>query len=109
MQHDDFAELSPTGNDVVGDGHQWLYAPEERYIEARSIVDDTLTAAGCRRAVLNGFSNGAAFVAKLYCRGETFDGRVVGIVVDDPVPDEAVVGCAPAPAASTWRCTGPGR
>lgn len=46
--------------------------------------------------MLNGFSNGAAFAAKLYCRGETFGGTVVGVVVDDPVPDEAVVDCQPA-------------
>jgi hypothetical protein len=46
--------------------------------------------------VLDGFSNGAAFAAKLYCRGETFGGRLVGVIVDDPVVDHAVEGCSPA-------------
>ena len=32
------------------------------------------------RLILDGFSNGGSFAAKLYCRGETFDGRLVGVV-----------------------------
>lgn len=95
--HDAYAELSPTGNDEYADGHQWLYSTEERYIGARDIVARAISGAGCEHVVLNGFSNGAAFAAKLYCRGETFGGVVAGVVVDDPVPDEAVRGCSPAP------------
>jgi hypothetical protein len=33
----------------------------------------------------------------LYCQGETFDGRLVRVVIDDPVPDAAVQDCSPDP------------
>jgi len=92
---DGFAELSPTGNVGAGDGHQWLYFPDERYDEARGAVADAIDAAGCERVVLAGFSNGGGFAGALFCRGETFGGTVVGVVVDDPVTDEAVLDCAP--------------
>jgi hypothetical protein len=57
------------------------------------VVEDAI--AGCRQVIIHGFSNGAAFAAKLYCRGETFGGRLVRVVVDDPVVDEAVTACSP--------------
>lgn len=55
--------------------------------------------------VLHGFSNGAAFTASLYCSGESFEGRLRGVVIDDPVTDEAVHDCDPpagVPAALYW-------
>jgi pimeloyl-ACP methyl ester carboxylesterase len=61
----------------------------------RAAIATTLDAAGCGRAVVQGFSNGGAAAAALYCRGEDFGGRVIGYVVDDPVPDGAVIGCQP--------------
>ncbi len=87
--------VSPTGNADGWGGRQWLYFPDDSYTEARDTVDDATAA--CARIVLNGFSNGAAFVGKLYCRGETFDERLVGVVIDDPVTDEGTAGCAPPP------------
>ncbi len=88
--------MSPSGNAAGWGGRQWLYFPEDDYQAARSVVADAVAAPTCARVVIDGFSNGAAFAAKLYCKGETFDGRVVGFLVDDPVTDHAVDGCAPA-------------
>lgn len=96
VDHGDYAELAPTGNDTYDGGFQWIYAtPEERASAAESI-GSWIDAVGCTQVILNGFSNGGAAVGALHCSGETFDGRVVGVVIDDPVPDEAVEGCAPA-------------
>ena len=88
--------ISPTGNAEGWGGRQWLYFPEADYEAARTIVADAV--AGCDQVILDGFSNGASFAAKLYCRGETFEGRLVGVVVDDPVTDEGVEGCQPDPS-----------
>jgi hypothetical protein len=84
----------PGGNASGWGGRQWLYYPEGNYQAARAIVANDIAAGGCGRVVVYGFSNGAAFAAKLYCRGETFGGRIVGYVIDDPVVDHAVEGCA---------------
>jgi hypothetical protein len=51
--------------------------------------------------VLSGFSNGASFVGKLVCSGETFGERLVGVVIDDPVPDLGVADCAPNSTVKT--------
>jgi hypothetical protein len=83
----------PGGNASGWGGRQWLYYPESGYQAARSIVANDIAAGGCGRVVVYGFSNGAAFAAKLYCRGETFGGTIVGYVIDDPVVDHAVEGC----------------
>ncbi|MGY6501047.1 MAG: hypothetical protein ACXIVQ_09185 [Acidimicrobiales bacterium] len=91
------AELSPIGNAAFGDGHEWVYDSEATFDEARSAVVDAADAADCRRIVINGFSNGAAFAGHLVCAGEDFDGRLVGAVVDDPVPDEGTMTCRPSP------------
>ena len=100
-----YAELAPSGNEASGDGRQWTYFPEAKYEEARDIVTAAIDDAGCERVVLNGFSNGAAFVGSMYCNGETFSGRLVGVVIDDPVPDEGTLDCQPgagADAALYW-------
>jgi hypothetical protein len=88
--------LTPNGNADGWGGRQWLYFPDSRYREARAVVQKAIDDAGCGRVIINGFSNGGAFSAKLYCQGETFDNRLVGVVVDDPVPDAGVDGCSPA-------------
>ncbi len=88
--------VQPAGNGSGWGGRQWLYFPENRYTEARQVIADAIAREGCDRVVLNGFSNGGAFAAKLYCRGENFDGRLVGVMIDDPVTDNAVTGCHPA-------------
>ncbi|CAN5806614.1 hypothetical protein BH24ACT5_BH24ACT5_00060 [soil metagenome] len=103
--HERFLELSPNGNAIYQDGLQWLYFPEDNYSTAVSNVVIAIDDAGCRRVVLYGFSNGAAFGAKLYCRGEDFDSRLVGVVIDDPVPDLGTLDCAPTagvPAVLYW-------
>jgi hypothetical protein len=91
-----FVDLSPTGNADGWGGRQWLYFPEDRYEDARQIV--TQAVERCSEVIVDGFSNGAAFAAKLYCRGEDFGGRVVAVVIDDPVPDHGVLDCDPDPA-----------
>jgi pimeloyl-ACP methyl ester carboxylesterase len=116
---DGLVEVAPGGNGAAWGGREWAYFPESGYAAATANVAAAIDAAGCGRVILNGFSNGGAFAAKLYCRGETFGGRVVGVVVDDPVVDHAVVGCRPAsgvrialywtgaldsPAVSGWSC-----
>lgn len=92
----DVTVIAPTGNSEGWGGRQWVYFPDDEYATARQIVADSVQ--GCGQIIVNGFSNGGAFAAALYCRGETFDGRLVGVVVDDPVPDHGVDGCAPDPA-----------
>ena len=92
----DVTVIAPTGNSDGWGGRQWLYFPAAEYDAAREIVADSVT--GCEQIIVDGFSNGASFAASLYCHGETFDGRLVGVVVDDPVTDHAVDGCTPDPA-----------
>jgi len=93
---DGVTTLAPSGNAEGWGGRQWLYFPDAEYAAARDVV--STAAAGCQEVIVGGFSNGAAFAAKLYCRGETFGGRLVGVVVDDPVVDHAVNGCTPDPS-----------
>ncbi|HEX4982734.1 MAG TPA: hypothetical protein VFV63_13600, partial [Ilumatobacteraceae bacterium] len=97
---DGIIQVFPTGNADGWGGRQWLYFPDESFVEARDIVAAAAEAEGCTRFVVDGFSNGAAFAAKLYCRGETFDGRLVGVVIDDPVPDNGVADCMPSAAVA---------
>lgn len=92
----DVTVIAPTGNSDGWGARQWLYFPAAEYDAARQIVADSV--AGCEQIIVNGFSNGASFAAAMYCRGETFDGRLVGVVVDDPVTDHAVDECAPDPS-----------
>ena len=65
-----------------------------------------VAAGGCVHVIVYGFSNGAAFAAKLLCRGETFGGTVIGYVIDDPVVDHAVEGCARPPVRVVMYWTG---
>jgi hypothetical protein len=88
-------EVVPQGNHPnPGGGYYWEYFPEGSYQVVRSIVASAITTNGCTRVVIDGFSNGGAAAGKLYCRGETFGGTVVGYVVDDPVVDHGADGCA---------------
>jgi dienelactone hydrolase len=88
--------VEPGGNAAGWGGREWRYFPESAYEDARDIVVDAADEEGCEQVIVHGFSNGGAFAAKLYCQGETLGGRLVGVVVDDPVPDHGVVGCDPA-------------
>lgn len=97
VARDGYAEVSPTGNGPAGEGHEWVYDTDETYEEARDLVVGWVDAVACERVVLNGFSNGGGFTGALLCRGEDFGGRLAGVVIDDPVPDDAVEDCDPAP------------
>jgi hypothetical protein len=88
--------LRPSGNAKGWGGLQWLYFPDDNYRAVRAIVENAIAQNGCQKVVVHGFSNGAAAAAKLYCRGESFEKRVTGYIVDDPVPDHAVERCNPA-------------
>jgi hypothetical protein len=88
--------LYPAGNASGWGGRQWLYFPDSSYQAARAVVSAAIEAAACGRVIVYGFSNGAAFSAKLYCRGETFGRRLVRVVVDDPVTDHGADRCSPA-------------
>jgi pimeloyl-ACP methyl ester carboxylesterase len=91
----DITYLRPGGNADAWGGRQWLYFPEDRYQQMRALLAGEIGRAGCGQVIVQGFSNGAAAAAKLYCRGEGFDDRVTGYIIDDPVPDHAVEGCKP--------------
>jgi hypothetical protein len=92
--------VSPSGNASGWGGRQWLYFAPSSYDAARAVVAQAVDDAGCGQVIIDGFSNGAAFATKLYCRGESFDGRLVRVVSDDPVPDAGANGCAPASGVS---------
>jgi hypothetical protein len=85
--------VSPNGNAPGWGGLQWLYYPDSGYQQTKQIVQNAITADGCQRVIIYGFSNGAAMAAKFYCKGETFGGKVIGYIPDDPVTDHAVEGC----------------
>jgi hypothetical protein len=89
--------IQPGGNADGWGGRQWLYFPEARYQQVRAIVQSAIDDAGCGPVIVQGFSNGAATAAKLYCRGERFGQHVIGYIADDPVPDHGVDACKPAP------------
>jgi pimeloyl-ACP methyl ester carboxylesterase len=95
VNSDGVLEISPAGNADGWGGRQWLYFPDEALDAAVEIVRDA--AERCDEVIVNGFSNGGAFAAKLYCRGENLGGRLVRVVVDDPVPDAGVEGCTADP------------
>jgi len=88
--------LAPTGNAAGWGGRQWLYYPSAEFAAARTIVANALDGEGCTRVVIDGFSNGAAFAGKLYCSSESFGGRLVRVIIDDPVTDSGVKNCAGA-------------
>jgi pimeloyl-ACP methyl ester carboxylesterase len=101
------AILRPTGNADGWGARQWRYDDGELYDQARAVVASAIDASACTEVIIGGFSNGGAFAARLACRGEDFGGRVVGYVVDDPVPDRSTEGCTPpAGVALTLYWTG---
>ena len=92
---DRVVEISPTGNGSYGLGHQWLYAESQTFEAGRFIVATEIANAGCDNVVINGFSNGGAFAARLFCDGVSFGGRLRAVVIDDPVADAITNGCMP--------------
>jgi hypothetical protein len=93
---DGVVHVFPGGNAAAWGGLEWRYFPDDRYREVVRTVTDAIARSGCGRAIVHGFSNGASAAAKMYCRGETFGGTLVGVIVDDPVPDHSVSTCSPA-------------
>ena len=90
------ADVFPTGNaELPSGGRMWDYDPDDRFREAIAVVEDA--AATCDEIIVDGFSNGAAFAATLFCRGEDFGGRLLRVVIDDPVADHGVDRCDPSP------------
>jgi hypothetical protein len=79
--------VRPTGNDVAN--RRWFYSDEGSYRSALDVVQRAIDDNGCSAVVIDGFSNGGGFAGKMLCRGETFGGRVVGYVLDDPVTDRS--------------------
>lgn len=79
-------------NHPGGQGNMWLYFPGYRYNE---IIEDLyeLIPDDCKRILLHGFSNGGAAAAKIYCQGETFSNRLIGVIIDDPVMDHGTDNC----------------
>ncbi len=79
--------------------HNYRQTPgtgERDYVEHRNSVSAFLDDRGCGPTMVVGGSNGGAFAAKLYCRGEDFGGRVWGYFFKDPVWDHGVLGCTPS-------------
>lgn len=103
---DGIAILTPDGNGSGWGGRQWEYAKPDALDAGRAQVHAAVDRAGCARVVVHGFSNGASMAAALYCSGDDLSGRLVGVVVDDPVTDAATVGCAPADVPVTLYWTG---
>jgi hypothetical protein len=91
----DVTTIAPTGNADGWGARQWLYFPAAEYDAAVKIVRDAV--AGCGPIIVDGFSNGASFAAAMYCHGESFDGRLVRVIIDDPVTDHPVVVGSRAP------------
>ncbi|MEP1124967.1 MAG: hypothetical protein ABJH68_13875 [Ilumatobacter sp.] len=89
--------LGPRGNDEGWGGRQWNYLDDDSYAAAVSIVAGSIEDDACDSVAIHGFSNGASFAARLYCDAETFGGRLVGVVIDDPVTDTATENCEPDP------------
>ena len=86
--------------------HFWLYdgpfldyeTDDTSYDAMVSIVRAAIDQNNCGPVFITGVSNGGGFLAKMYCRGEDFGGRLFAVHVDDPVPDAGVVGCSPSPS-----------
>lgn len=88
--------VSPSGNGTGWGALQWEYDSPANLGQAIASIRSSVDAADCGRVVVHGFSNGASMAAALHCSGDNLGGRLVGVVVDDPVPDAATVDCAPA-------------
>jgi len=100
------AILSPDGNGTGWGGRQWEYDTDAGVDAATAEITAAVDQAACERVVVHGFSNGASMAAALLCDGDDLDGRLAGVVIDDPVTDAATEGCAPAAVPVTVYWTG---
>lgn len=104
VEGDGVAVLSPDGNGTGWGGRQWVYDTDAGVEAATGLVTAAVDEAACERVVVHGFSNGASMAAALLCTGEQLDGRLAGVIVDDPVTDAATEGCVSpeVPVAIYW-------
>lgn len=91
--HGDPTYIFPTGNAYMSPGRMWLYTTETTYQQALTSIKNSIPS-DCTKIILHGFSNGAAMAAKVYCKGETFNNRLIGVIIDDPVMDHGTDNCA---------------
>lgn len=98
--------LSPNGNGTGWGGLQWEYDTNATLQQAIGSIVASIDEANCGRVVIHGFSNGASMTAALQCSGNTLGGRLVGVVIDDPVTDSATSGCSPATGQVALYWTG---
>lgn len=91
---DGLLTIRPEGNQPYDGGRVWIYFPDSEYEAMIGSIRAAIPAT-CGQIILRGFSNGGAAASKILCRGETFDGRLVGMISDDPVMDDGTRNCAP--------------
>lgn len=100
-----YEHIRPSANESYAlGGRVWIYFhpayPDiyaTGYPEMLSGIKAAIPAS-CGRIILMGFSNGGAAAAKIYCQGETFNGRLMGVIIDDPVTDTGTQSCNHAPS-----------
>ncbi len=103
---DGVAVLSPDGNGTAWGGRQWEYDTDSGVAAATDIITATVDEAACERVVVHGFSNGASMAAALLCTGDQLEGRLAGVIIDDPVTDASAEACSPANVPVTIYWTG---
>lgn len=103
---DEVAVLSPGGNGTAWGGRQWEYDTATGVETATGIITAAVDQAACERVVVHGFSNGASMAAALLCTGDHLDGRLTGVIIDDPVTDASADGCSPPDVPVTIYWTG---
>jgi hypothetical protein len=94
VQRGNYSIAWPGGNQPYPPGRAWYYFPQVEYASMIAGIKASIPPS-CGRIILKGFSNGAAAASKIYCSGETFGGRLIGVVSDDPVMDEGTLNCTP--------------
>lgn len=98
--------LSPNGNGEGWGALQWVYDSDDALAQASASIVTSIDTEACALVVVHGFSNGASMAAALHCAGNDFGGRLVGVVIDDPVADAATRDCDPATANVVLYWTG---
>jgi pimeloyl-ACP methyl ester carboxylesterase len=88
--------VQPAGNYWAAGGLSWDYVTASGFVANVANIRAQISAAGCGQVVLVGFSNGGGLASRTLCSGETFGGRLVGVILDDPVVDSAPLGCSNA-------------
>lgn len=74
-----FTTVAVNGND--GGGTLWSAANWET---GRQIIQNAINSSGADQVIIHGFSIGGMFAQEIVHRGETFGGKLRGVVIDDP-------------------------